>query len=109
MPRRVTASRKGRAEPEKEAKGKLASISPERRRRIYLTHRIPELMAALENLAAETKTLTDQLNDAALAQGSRERAKAEERLVYLREHRPVLMGELDSLRKEHKKLARDAD
>jgi hypothetical protein len=108
MPKRAASSRDDRKEPEKEKKGRLANISPERRRRIYLTYRMPELVAALEKLAAETQTLTDRLNDKTLAQGTRARGENEERLIYLREYRPVLMAELDSLRKEHKKLAKVA-
>jgi len=97
MPKESKASTKAK-------KGKLASLSPERRRRIYLTYRLPEVLGELERLAKETERLTEKLNDAKLPQQSSERAKAEERLVYLREHRPVLMKEVKTLRKQREKL-----
>lgn len=109
MAKRAAAQGRKSREPDKRKKGKLASISRERRRRIYLTYRMPELLASLEKLAEETQALTDRLNDNALAQGSPERSKAQERLIYLREYRPVLMKELEVLRNEHRKLAKKAD
>lgn len=102
MPKESKASTKAK-------KGKLASLSPERRRRIYLTYRLPEVLSELERLAKETERLTEKLNDAKLPQQSSERAKAEERLVYLREHRPVLMKEVKALRKEREKLPKGDD
>jgi hypothetical protein len=102
MPKESRASTKAK-------KGKLASLSPERRRRVYLTYRLPEVLAELERLAKETERLTEKLNDAKLPQQSSDRAKAEERLVYLREHRPVLMKEVKALRKQREKLPKSED
>jgi hypothetical protein len=109
MVKRTGGPDSGKTGKPKRKKGKLASLSRDRRRRIYLTHRLPEVVGDLEKLASETETLSVRLNDTALAQGSAERMSAEERLVYLRERRPALMKELESLKKEHTKFAKERE
>jgi len=105
MPKRNENPGAANREPRRK-KGGPASISKDRRRRIYLTHRLPDILSALKDLANETETLSVRLEDTALARGSSERRKAEERLIYLRERRPALMKELEALKKEHAKLAK---
>ena len=80
-------------------------LSPEvrqRRRQIYVRQRFFVLREEMAKAVQETQALVDTLSSTASALAPAERAKAQQRLIYLREHWPNLKAEFEAIRSEHR-------
>ncbi|HSC19607.1 MAG TPA: hypothetical protein VLC74_11895 [Rhizomicrobium sp.] len=100
----MAKSSKAPAKGKKKNTGPIGSLSPDRRRRIYVAYRIPMVTEELEKLGKEAESLMGKLQNKDLPQESQERMKDIERLVFLTEYRPVLMKELQGLRGKKDRL-----